>query len=121
MKGILRQNVFNDVTVDVGQAEFAALIFVGKAFVIETQAMENGGLEVVDVDFVIGDAETEVVGLAINEAMFDAAAGHPHRVGAGMMIAPLAAAESGVGFHHRRTAKFAAPNDEGFIEKAALF
>ena len=32
----LRQDVFDDVAVDIGEAKAAALVFVGQAFVVDT-------------------------------------------------------------------------------------
>ena len=40
---------------DVGQAVVAALEFVGEAFVVDAEEVEEGGLKVVDVDGVFGD------------------------------------------------------------------
>jgi hypothetical protein len=42
-------------------------------------------------------------------------------VSAWMMIAPAVAAQRNVGFHHQRAAKFAAPDDQRFVQQAALF
>ena len=39
----------------------------------------------------------------------------------GMMIAAEAATERRVAFDHRSAREFAAPNDERFIQQAALF
>ena len=42
--------MLDDVAEDVGEAEASALEFEGEAFVVEAQAVEDGGLDVVDVD-----------------------------------------------------------------------
>ena len=65
--------------VDVGQPVVAALEVVGQPFVVDAQEVEDRGLEVVDVDGVLGDVVAEVVGLAVGDAGLDAAAGEPDR------------------------------------------
>ena len=58
----LCDDVVNDVTVDVGQAEIAALVWVGEAFVVDAHEVEEGGMEVVNVDRVLGHIDAIVVG-----------------------------------------------------------
>ena len=62
---LLGEEGFDDVAVDVGEAVVAALEAVGESGVVEAEEVEDGGLEVVDVDFVLSDAEAELVGLAV--------------------------------------------------------
>ena len=58
----------------VREAEVAALVAEGEAFVVEAEEVQDGGVEVVGVDGVFGDVEAEVVGLAIDGAGPGAAA-----------------------------------------------
>jgi len=51
----------DDVAVDVGEAEGAALVGEGEALVVEAEEVEEGGVEVVDVDAVFGDLEADLV------------------------------------------------------------
>jgi len=88
--------------------------------VVESEEMEDGGLKVVDVDFVLGDVEAEVVGFAVGSG-FGAATGHEGGEGLGMVVAAGFTAEGGFGFDHGGAAGFAAPNDEGFVEEAVAF
>ena len=50
---------------NVGQAVVAALEAEGQAFVVEAEQVQDRGLQVVDVDLVLGDREAELVGLAV--------------------------------------------------------
>jgi hypothetical protein len=50
---------------------------VGEALVVDAELVEEGGVEVVDVDGVLDDVEAEVVCPAVTVARLDAAAGHP--------------------------------------------
>ena len=71
------EDAFDDVAVDVCEAVVAAGVVEGEAFVIEAHEVEDGGVEVVDVDAVGGDADPVVVGLAVGDAGFDACACEP--------------------------------------------
>ena len=109
---------------DVGEAEVAPTVSIGEFFVIEAQEMEHGGVEVVDVDFVFHGGEAEVVGRSVDVTALDTASGHP---GGEAVVVVIAAIDfTGVGsflghFHDRGAAEFTAPDDEGFVEEAALF
>ncbi len=105
---------------DVGEAEVAAGVVVGEALVIEAEEVKDGGLEVMDVDFVLGDVEAEVIGLAVGAGL-GAAAGHEGGEGLGVVVAARFAAEGGVGFDHGGAAEFSTPDDESFVEEAVSF
>lgn len=95
--------------------EVAALESRGELGVIEAELVEDGRVEVMDVDFVFDCVEAEVVGLAVVDTAFDAAAGEPHGEGVGVVIAAIGAA-----LGHGDTTEFA---DEaavlvpGFVEE----
>ena len=63
---MLRQYLLHDFSVDVGEAEVAALETVGELFVVEAEEVEKGCVKVVDVDLPFDDAEAEFVALAVN-------------------------------------------------------
>src|SRR5438128_2681602 len=87
---------------------------------IEAQQVENGCLQIVYVNEVFHDVETQFVRDAIRQAALDAAAGQPDCVSLGMMIAAEAAAQSRIRLDHRRAAKLAAPDHKRLIEQATL-
>src|SRR4051812_44867508 len=97
---------------DVGQPEVASLESVSQALVIQAKAMEDGGVEVVDVNRVFRDVVTEIVGLPVRDPRFDAAAGHPHRIIAAMMIAAVVVLLD-LALTINGASKFAAPENEG--------
>jgi hypothetical protein len=111
----LGEDAFYDFAVDVGEAEVAALGAEGELGVVEAEEVKDGGVEVVHVDGIFGDVEAEVVGGAVGEAFFDAAAGHPDGEGTVVVIAAVVGA-----LRHGGAAEFAAPDDESVFEKAAL-
>ncbi len=91
----------------------AAFVGVHEAGVVDAHEVENGGVQVVDVQLVLDGAEAEVVGGADGGAGFDATARHPHREAGRIVVAAVAF------LAHRRAAELTAPDDERLIEKAA--
>ena len=75
----------------IGQAEVSAAVAIGQAFVIETQQVQDRGVQVVDVDGVLGGHVAELIGVAVGETTFHAAAGEPHREASAVMISTLRA------------------------------
>lgn len=71
----LGEHFRDDVAVDVGESEIASLEAVGEPRVFEPQEMEDGGVEIMDVDFVLRRIEPECIRLAERRARFRAAAG----------------------------------------------
>src|SRR5258707_8654094 len=95
----------------IGEAEAPPLILIGQLGVVHSEAAQDGGVEIVYIDWVLHHVVTVVVGLAVCLAGLDAATCHPNREAAGMMVAAV------VGFGKRALgvngpAKFAAPNHE---------
>jgi hypothetical protein len=58
----LRNQLVNYLAMHVGQPEVAAGVAVGELFVIEAEELEHGGMQVVDVDGVLGGLEAKFVG-----------------------------------------------------------
>src|SRR6188768_1704178 len=61
----LLEDVFDDAASDVGQPMMAALVLEGQPLVIDSEQMQHGGMEVVDVNRRVDDVVGEVIGLAI--------------------------------------------------------
>ena len=83
---------------------------------VEAEQVKDGRLDVVHLDFVLGDEEAQVVDLADGLAGFDAASGEPHREIVDVMVA----ADRFAHLPHRGAPELAAPDDQGVIEQAAL-
>src|SRR5262245_22062246 len=96
--------------------------------------MQNGRLEIVNVDcgrseaaFVwidrvavgICDVVAVIIGSAVGNARFDAAAGQPNAKAARMMIAPVVILRQ-LALGIARAAELAAPDDQCILEHAAL-
>src|SRR5205807_3120847 len=113
------EDLFHYVAGHIGQAEVASLEFVGQAEVINAEAMQDGGLQVVDMHWIFEDVVGIVVRLADAQAALDAAAGHPNGETAGMMVAAIVrGGELALAIHG--AAKFAGPHDESVVQHASL-
>src|SRR5260221_9475986 len=69
------QDRAQDLAVDVGEPVVAPLELERQPRVVDAQAVEDRGVQIVDVDRVARDIVAEVVGLAVGQATLDAAAG----------------------------------------------
>src|SRR6476660_8891465 len=105
---------------NVGQTEIATLESIRELFVVEPKQLQDGGLKIMDVDFITGDGESEFIGFPITDAMFDTPAREENGETVRIMVAAEDLAGSGTAFTERCSAKFPAPNDQGFIEQSAL-
>src|SRR5262249_16612944 len=66
-----------------------SLVLVAEALVVETQKVQDRGMEVADVHRVLDDVVREIVGFTVNGARPGAAAGQPHSKAARMMVAAV--------------------------------
>ena len=108
----------------IGQTVVAALVLKGQLLVVDTQQVQACGMKVVNVDFILGDAESKFVGASISESFFDSAARHPDAKAFLVVVAPRRSLGAGSGIvflDHGSASEFPAPNDEGVFEESALF
>src|SRR5689334_2283218 len=92
---------------------------IGETEVVDAEAGQDGCVQVVDVDWTLGDVVAELIGGADGEAGLDAAAGKEVSETAGMVIAAKRARQ--VPLAVRGAAELAAPDDERRVEQAAGF
>ena len=117
----LRQQPLDDIPPDVGQTKVTCLEAVGQLFVIEAEEMQNGGVQIVDMDGIFIDTPADLVGLPVVEPWFDATAGHPHGEGIRVMIAThILSGLSATVLTHRRATELAAPDHQRLVEQAVL-
>src|SRR5687767_3443500 len=77
--------------------------------------MQDGGVKVVNVNFVFGDGGADVVGRTVGQAAFDAAAGQPGRVTRAVVAAAFGAVHAG------RAAELRRPDHERVVEHSTGF
>jgi hypothetical protein len=78
--------------------------------------VQESRVEIVNMDGIGRDIETEVVGDAVDVAFFETAAGEPDAEASVVMIATIVAA-----LDHGGTAELAAPDNESVVEETPLF
>ena len=76
--------------------------------------MKQSCVEVVDVYWIFGYVESEVVGRSVDVTAFDSAAGEKHCEGSVVVVAAV------VALSHGGAAEFAAPDDEGVFKQVAV-
>ena len=87
---MLGQDIPHHLPVDIGEAEIATGIVEGQLLMVEAEAVQDGGLKVMHMDWVLDHVESQVVGGPMTHAGPDAATGHPNTVSLRVMISPLA-------------------------------
>src|SRR5262249_8526112 len=90
---------------------------VGQALVVDAEGVEDGGVQIVDVDGIGGQVVAVLVGRAVGNARFEAAAGQPDGEAARMVIAAERAGQ--VALPEGGAAELAAPDDERVVEQTA--
>src|SRR6185295_7123111 len=114
------QDALNDIAEHIRKPIIAALKAIRELGMIETEAMQNGGLQVMHVHLVLRHMIAQVVGLTIADARLDSAPSHPNAEGMGMMIAPDQFLFLAAILVHGRPPEFAAPDNQCVLEHAAL-
>jgi hypothetical protein len=79
----------NHPAVDVGQSKVASGVAEGELLVIESEQVEDRGMEVVDVDFVFDGLEAEFIRGAMDRAAFDTTARQPHAEAVMVVVAAV--------------------------------
>jgi hypothetical protein len=85
------QNAIDDFTVDIGETIVAALETVGESGVVHSEQMQEGGVEIVNVDGIFCGLESEFIGGAPDGPGANAATGQPQAVAAVVVIATVVA------------------------------
>lgn len=100
--------------------EVTSLKLEDKFCVVDAQSVQDSGVQVVNMNWIMGDVVREVVRSAECDPRFDSTSSQPHRKATAMVVAavvirfelPLAIAGS---------PKLAAPNNESVVQEASPF
>ena len=112
------QNRLDHIPMHIGQTKIAALIAIRKSFVVIAQAVQNRGIEVVNMHWVAGDVIAVIVGLPVHMSGANSAAGKPHGITAAVMIAAVVFLKSSLAVN--RAAKFTAPDNQSVLQHSSL-
>ena len=117
----LAENLFHHISVDVGEAIVPTAMEVGEVFMIDTHEMKQGGMEIMDIDFVFHGIVAEVVGLPVVISGFHPSSGEPGGESVRVMVSSILMPTGNTveKFKGGSSAKFTAADDEGIVEHAA--
>jgi hypothetical protein len=74
---LLGEDGVKDVTVYIGESAFDAVVVEAELFVIDSEEVQCGGVEVVAVGWFFSCARAERVGASVGASASDSAACHP--------------------------------------------
>ena len=86
---------------------------VGQFFVIQTEEVKEGGVEIVDVNRAVGNPVTQVIRAAMNMTGFDSTSCHPNREGFLVMVTT-------VSLSHGGTTKFSTPDNQCLVKQSSF-
>src|SRR5687767_3237538 len=108
-------DLLHHISLHIRKAEVAASVAISQALVVEAQQVQDRSVEVVHVNFVFDGFVAVIIRQTVGETALDGTAGHPHREGFVVVIAPIGA------LCVRRSAKLAAPDYQRVLEQSSLF
>src|SRR5437016_5673161 len=106
------EDLVDHVAVHIGQAVIATVMAVGQLLVIQTHEIQDGGMKVVDMDFVLNGVPAVLVGSAVNHSTLHAPARQPHGEAEGMVFPAI------ISLGGRRAPELAAPEYQRVIEQS---
>ncbi len=120
---VLGEDFFHDFSVDIGQAEIAAEMARGELEVVDAELVQDGRVQVVDVDPARNDSVAHVIGCAKGETALDSTASHPRAEAFRLVFAAVFLDRGGAAevLTPRRAPEFPAPQDKGVLEQAPGF
>src|SRR5438445_7389270 len=84
-----RQNLVHHAAAHIGESEVAAGVAVRQLLVVQAEEVQQGRVQVVDVDLVLGGVVPVVVRRPVAEPAFDSAAGQPNGEPLGVVVAAV--------------------------------
>ena len=112
----LRQDALYNVPMHVCQTVVTATVAIGESFVVDAHQVQDGGVEIVDVDRFLDRPDAVFVRGAVDITAFHAGTGQPGREGPVVMLAAR-----GIGrIVERRAAELCGPDDEHVVQHTSL-
>ena len=99
----------------IGKPEISTCMPKRETFVIETEQMQNGGMQVVHMDFVFYRLEAKLVGLSVGHSAFYSSSSEPHRETVMIVISSISI------FRRRRSTELTSPYHQRIVQQSSLF
>ena len=101
------------VFLDSGQSLIKPKRTVGQFFVIQTEEVKKGGVEIIHMNRAVGNPVTQVIRAAMNVTGFDSTSCHPNRESFFVMVATASLSHGG-------TTEFSAPDNECLVKQPSF-
>ena len=79
----------NHLAVHIGQADISSLVRMNQPLVIDSQQVQDGRIEIMNMDRIARDVVGKVVGFTMHMALFDPATCEKHAEAARVMVAAI--------------------------------
>ena len=89
---------------------------MGEPEVIKAKLVQQGGMEIVQIDGILDNAPADLIGLAIGETTFESAARSEHGEGKGVVIAACGIGIAPAILAERGAAKLATKDNHGALQ-----
>ena len=93
------------------------MVVENQAAMVQAEAVEQRGVEIVNTDTVFHGVIAEFVGCSMNRAALDTTSGHPHREA----VRPVVATRLACLLRQRQSAEFSTPDQQGRGEVKHFF
>ena len=103
------EDAVNDFSTYVRQAFLATLMEIGQGLVIETHHMQDGCMDVVEVDAILDRFEAKFIGRPVTHTTLDTRSRKPHGKSIGIVVSPRRV----LAFAERHSTEFASPDNQG--------
>ena len=84
-----RNNLANQLPVNVGEAVVAPAMVKRQTFVVQAKQVQDGRLQIMDMRGAVGNVEAKFISSTESDATLDTTACHPEAKRLRMMISPL--------------------------------
>lgn len=110
-------------SVHIGESVVAALVAKGHPLVIESHEVQDGRIEIVNVDRIFDHFVTQIVRPTVNDPWPYSGPGEPYRESVALVIAAdIFRGDTGSSYplSDRRASEFGGHDDQGLVEHTAL-
>ena len=101
------------MAVYVGKSIITPLELESQPFVIDAELVEKGRVQIVNVDSILGDVISDVIGRTVARPGLETAAGHPRGEAVGVMVTASSISTESLGID--RAPELTAPDDDGIF------
>ena len=111
------QQLMDDLAMHIGQPEITSSVPIGESFMVHAEQVQDGGLQVMNIHFVIPQVVSEFITAAMDDTTLDAGSCKPRAVHTGMVTSAIGARRG----DEWAAAKLCGKDDQGIIEHSPRF